>query len=266
MDLERLSARGGWGAATATVGGKVTCQARLFFVLAPAEGADAVAVDASCPAAADARPSLDLPTSPSASSRPGEVTLRWFQVPDLAVDTKADGTPVTAADRAAERLVRERLADHFPDDGVLGEEEPESFGASGRRWIVDPIDGTKAFTRGVPLYSTLLALDDEHGPALGVIVLPGRSAEVVYAGPGPGLLDRGRGPRPGQRHRHGRRRLPTSSSYSHWPDARPAGGQARGRRAAHVGRRLRLRAGGDGPGRRHGRPHGRALRRGRRCR
>ena len=95
----------------------------------------------------------------------GASTLRWFRSRDLAVDSKADGTPVTAADRAAERLVRERLAVHAPGDGVLGEEEPETAGTTGRRWIVDPIDGTKAFTRGVPLYSTLLALDDEHGPA-----------------------------------------------------------------------------------------------------
>ncbi|HEY6415487.1 MAG TPA: inositol monophosphatase family protein, partial [Acidimicrobiales bacterium] len=101
----------------------------------------------------------------------GDVTLRWFQEADLAVDTKADGTPVTAADRAAERLVRERIADRFPDDGVFGEEEPEVLGRSGRRWIVDPIDGTKAFTRGVPLFSTLLALHDRDGPALGVIGL-----------------------------------------------------------------------------------------------
>ena len=115
----------------------------------------------------------------------GESTLRWFRARDLAVDSKADGTPVTAADRHAERLVRDRVAARFPDDGVLGEEEPETAGATGRRWIVDPIDGTKAFTRGVPLYSTLLALDDEHGPAVGVIVLPALG-QAVYAGRGLG--------------------------------------------------------------------------------
>jgi histidinol-phosphatase len=147
----------------------------------------------------------------------GESTLRWFQAGDLAVDRKADGTPVTEADRAAERLVRDRLAEHAPGDGVLGEEEPEAEGTTGRRWIVDPIDGTKAFTRGVPLYSTLLALDDEHGPALGVIVLPALD-EIVYAGRGRGCWT---GPdRPA--------RVSTtpqvdgaylmSSSYSHWPD------------------------------------------------
>lgn len=147
----------------------------------------------------------------------GESTLRWFQACDLAVDRKADGTPVTEADRSAERLVRDRLAEHAPGDGVLGEEEPEAHGTTGRRWIVDPIDGTKAFTRGVPLFSTLLALDDEHGPALGVIVLPALG-EIVYAGRGRGCWT---GPdRPA--------RVSTtprldgaylmSSSYSHWPD------------------------------------------------
>jgi histidinol-phosphatase len=115
----------------------------------------------------------------------GESTLRWFRAGDLVVHGKPDGTPVTAADRAAERLVRERLAERFPADGVLGEEEPERPGTSGRRWAVDPLDGTKAFVRGVPLYSTLLALDDEHGPAVGVIVLPALG-QAVYAGRGLG--------------------------------------------------------------------------------
>jgi histidinol-phosphatase len=79
----------------------------------------------------------------------GAATLAWFGSRDLAVDAKADGTPVTEADRRAERMVREALARHASGDGVLGEEEAETPGTTGRRWIVDPIDGTKAFTRGV---------------------------------------------------------------------------------------------------------------------
>jgi histidinol-phosphatase len=113
------------------------------------------------------------------------VTTRWFARTDLAVDNKADGTPVTEADRAAERHVRERLAEACPDDGIVGEEEAPVEGTSGRRWIVDPIDGTKAFTRGVPLYSTLLAYEDEHGPAVGVIVIPALQ-QAVWAGRGLG--------------------------------------------------------------------------------
>ena len=148
----------------------------------------------------------------------GAATLDWFGSRDLAVDAKSDGTPVTAADRTAERLVREALARHAPGDGVLGEEEPETPGRTGRRWIVDPIDGTKGFTRGVPLYSTLLAMDDEHGPALGVIVIPALD-QAVYAGRGLGCWTAPGVPA----------RVSTtpavdgaylmSSSYSHWPDA-----------------------------------------------
>jgi histidinol-phosphatase len=146
----------------------------------------------------------------------GELTLRWFRSADLAVDTKADGTPVTAADRAAERLVRERIVDRFPDDGVLGEEEPEFAGRSGRRWIVDPIDGTKAFTRGVPLYSTLLALHDWDGPALGVIGLPALG-QVVYAGRGLGCWSDGRPARVSDTATLDGAYV-TTSGYNHWPD------------------------------------------------
>ncbi len=146
----------------------------------------------------------------------GEATRRWFQAADLAVDSKADGTPVTAADRAAESLVRERLAERFPGDGVLGEEEPETPGDSGRRWIVDPIDGTKAFTRGVPLYSTLLALDDEHGPAVGVIVLPALE-QAVYAGRGLGCWSDGQPAHVSDTTSLDGAYL-MASSYSHWPD------------------------------------------------
>jgi histidinol phosphatase-like enzyme (inositol monophosphatase family) len=147
----------------------------------------------------------------------GKATLTWFGASDLAVDSKADGTPVTAADRAAERLVRERIGERFPDDGILGEEEPESIGTSGRRWIVDPIDGTKPFTRGVPLYSTLLALDDEHGPAIGVIGLPAVD-QIVYAGRGLGCFADGRPARVSTTATLADAYL-TTSGFSHWPEA-----------------------------------------------
>jgi histidinol phosphatase-like enzyme (inositol monophosphatase family) len=115
----------------------------------------------------------------------GELTLRWFQRTGLQVDTKVDGTPVTEADRAAERFLREELGRRFPNDAIVGEEEPDHTGTSGRTWTIDPIDGTKAFTRGVPLYSNLLALDDEHGPAIGIVNIPALG-EVVAAGRGLG--------------------------------------------------------------------------------
>jgi histidinol-phosphatase len=120
----------------------------------------------------------------------GELTLKHFRSVDLEVIAKGDGTPVTVADQGAERLIRERLGDRFPDDSVLGEEEADHHGTSGRRWIIDPIDGTKAFTHGVPLYTNLLALDDEHGPAVGVINVPA-IGETVWAGRGLGCFCNG---------------------------------------------------------------------------
>ncbi len=117
----------------------------------------------------------------------GESTLPHFRSAELQIDTKADDTPVTEADRGAERLLREVLEAAFPDDGIVGEEEGPKGSTSGRTWIVDPIDGTKAFTHGVPLYSTLLAAADEHGPLLGVICLPALP-EVVWAGRGLGCF------------------------------------------------------------------------------
>jgi histidinol-phosphatase len=121
----------------------------------------------------------------------GELTLRWFRSLDLSVDHKHDGTPVTEADRAAERYLRERIVERHPADAVIGEEEPDSTGSSDRTWIIDPIDGTSSFTRGVPLYSNLLAVYDEHGPAVGVINLPALG-ETVYAGRGLGCFADGR--------------------------------------------------------------------------
>ena len=121
----------------------------------------------------------------------GAFTMQWFDNPELDVITKSDGTPVTEADRGAERIVRERLAALHPDDSVLGEELDDHIGSSSRTWIVDPIDGTKAFTRGVPLYSNLLAVVDEYGPLIGVINLPALNT-TVYAGRGLGCFRDGR--------------------------------------------------------------------------
>jgi len=117
----------------------------------------------------------------------GESTLPWFRSVELEVEHKDDHTPVTVADRNAERLLRRELEVLFPDDAIVGEEEHDKAGTSGRTWIIDPIDGTKAFTHGVPLYSTLLAATDEHGPLLGVISLPALP-ETVWAGRGLGCF------------------------------------------------------------------------------
>jgi histidinol phosphatase-like enzyme (inositol monophosphatase family) len=167
----------------------------------------------------------------------GELTLGWFDRPDLAVATKSDGTPVTEADRAAERMIRERLATDHGDDAVIGEEEADVSGTSGISWIIDPIDGTAAFTRGVPLYSNLLAVLDEHGPLVGVINLPALGT-TVYAGRGLGCF------RDGRPVHVSNRRSPddvvlSTSSYSWWPEAALLGVKRAG---------YQLRTWGDGYG------------------
>ncbi|MGD0982599.1 MAG: inositol monophosphatase family protein [Acidimicrobiales bacterium] len=120
----------------------------------------------------------------------GELTLGYFHSAALDVEQKSDGSPVTQADRQAERLIREELQRRHPGDGILGEEEDEKPSETGRRWIVDPIDGTLAFTHGVGLYSNLLALEDEQGIAVGVINVPALG-ETVYAARGLGCYCNG---------------------------------------------------------------------------
>lgn len=90
----------------------------------------------------------------------------------VAVETKYDGSPVTIADREAERAIRRVIGEAFPDDAILGEEFGESEGRSRRRWIVDPIDGTVAFSRGIPLFTTIIALLVDDEPVVGMIDLP----------------------------------------------------------------------------------------------
>jgi histidinol-phosphatase len=112
-------------------------------------------------------------------------TLRWFNDPTLVVDTKADASPVTQADRAAEAILRGHLLAAFPDDAFLGEETGATAGTSGYEWIVDPIDGTKSFIRGVPLYATLVGCRLAGQGVLGVIAIPALD-ELVYATRGGG--------------------------------------------------------------------------------
>ena len=98
------------------------------------------------------------------------LSLPRFRALDLQVDTKADLTPVTDADRAVERLLRERVAAERSGEGVLGEEEGDDGGPV--RWIVDPIDGTRNFSRGVPVWATLIALERDGRREVGVVSAP----------------------------------------------------------------------------------------------
>lgn len=111
----------------------------------------------------------------------GHHTLKHFRTSNLTVDAKADDSPVTIADREAEQLVRNQLAERFPEDTLQGEEFAEQSGTSGYRWIVDPIDGTKSFICGVPLYSTLLALEHEDEALAGAIFIPALGELLVAA-------------------------------------------------------------------------------------
>jgi len=146
----------------------------------------------------------------------GELTLQWFRGDALDIERKGDGTPVTAADKAAERFLREEIARRYPDDTIIGEEEATREGTSGRTWTIDPIDGTKAFTHGVALYCNLLAIDDAEGPAVGVINMPALG-ETVWAGRGLGCFFNGR-PATVSTHATIEKAHISSSSYGHWSD------------------------------------------------
>ncbi len=126
-----------------------------------------------------------LPLALSAAREAGDITLEFFRRDDLDVERKADDSPVTLADRRAEEHLRARIAAALPEDGIFGEELPERPGDSGFRWILDPIDGTKSFIHGVPLYGTLIGLEHEGRSVLGVIRIPALE-ECVYAAQGRG--------------------------------------------------------------------------------
>src|SRR3954447_10383449 len=115
--------------------------------------------------------SADLAIALELATAADEITTRRFGAVDLAVRSKPDLTPVSDADTAVESLLRERLAAVRPEDAVIGEE----YGATGdasRRWVVDPIDGTKNFVRGAPVWATLLALQADGAVVLGVVSAP----------------------------------------------------------------------------------------------
>lgn len=120
----------------------------------------------------------------------GDVALRHYRTV-LTVETKGDGSPVTIADREAEEAARSWISARFPDDGILGEEFGEIEGTSGRRWIIDPIDATKAFVRGVPLWGTLVAVTEGEKVLAGAAFFPAVD-EIVAAAPGRGCWWNGR--------------------------------------------------------------------------
>ncbi len=118
------------------------------------------------------------------SEAAGATAMQWFGA-NISVDTKADGSPVTVADRSTEEFAREWISSRFPNDGVLGEEFPPLRPDAARQWIIDPIDGTKAFVRGVPLWGTLVAVCEGEQVLAGAACFPA-VREVISAAPGAG--------------------------------------------------------------------------------
>jgi histidinol-phosphatase len=115
--------------------------------------------------------SRELAEALLAAREAGEVQLSFVDQLPVA-ERKADASPVTAVDRACETLIRNRLLTAFPTDGFLGEETPVVASSSERRWIVDPLDGTRPYLRGIPTHSVLIALEEEGRTVMGVIHLP----------------------------------------------------------------------------------------------
>jgi histidinol-phosphatase len=134
----------------------------------------------------------DLALAHQLADRADAISMARFRALDLRVESKPDLTPVSDADTAVEREIRAVLAEHRPGDGLLGEEygEQPATGPDGRRWVVDPIDGTKNFVRGVPIWATLIALLEDDRPVAGLVSAPalGRrwwaaDGAGAYAGP-----------------------------------------------------------------------------------
>ena len=126
----------------------------------------------------------------STAREAGLLTLNYFQTAEAAPEFKGDDTPVTIADKKAEQLIRSRIESNFSDHQIVGEEFGESAGGSesySHRWIIDPIDGTKSFMRGVPLYGVLIALEIEGKVEAGCAYFPALD-EIVSGATGVGAF------------------------------------------------------------------------------
>ncbi len=113
----------------------------------------------------------DITLANALADAAGAVIRPYFRV-DHGLETKADASPVTLADREAERAMRRLIAQNCPDDAIIGEEFGHMPGSSGRAWVLDPIDGTRAFVSGRPIFGTLIALMIDDWPVLGIIDQP----------------------------------------------------------------------------------------------
>jgi len=128
------------------------------------------------------QPSLSdlLSVAVEAARLGGKHTLSYFNTA-VRVETKPDQTPVTRADREAEEIIRKRILRSFPDHSLMGEEHGQIKGSAPYRWLIDPIDGTKTFIRGVPLYGVLVAVEVKRKVSVGVAYLPALNEMVTAA-------------------------------------------------------------------------------------
>jgi histidinol-phosphatase len=133
----------------------------------------------------------DLPLALALADAADAITMQHYRSASLAVRTKSDKTPVSDADEAVERMIRERLSAERPGDGIVGEELGTS-GSTSRRWIVDPIDGTKNYVRGIPIFATLIGLEENGRMVVGVISAPAM-ARRWWAAAGEGAFCRSLG-------------------------------------------------------------------------
>ncbi|MBZ0137665.1 MAG: hypothetical protein K8I27_14970 [Planctomycetes bacterium] len=115
----------------------------------------------------------------------GKAIAEYYFGMGIDVVWKGDGSPVTQADERAEKILRERLMAIFPDDAVVGEEHEDEQGTSGFKWIIDPLDGTEAFIRKIPIFGTLVALEFEEQIVAGVVFMPAQR-EFAWASKGNG--------------------------------------------------------------------------------
>ncbi len=121
----------------------------------------------------------------------GKIALQYFQTDAFDVETKSDLSPVTIADKKAEERIISIINRHFPNHAIIGEESGEHAGTSGTKWIIDPIDGTKSFVQGVPLYGLMIGVEVDGEIVAGVVNMPGLD-EMYYASLGNGCFWNGR--------------------------------------------------------------------------
>ncbi|MGP0070672.1 MAG: inositol monophosphatase family protein [Bryobacteraceae bacterium] len=114
--------------------------------------------------------SKELELAIEAAKKAARIAIEWQ--PNIVPEIKSDQSPVTQADRECERMIARMLSDAFPEDGILGEEGARAESRSGRRWIIDPIDGTRDYVRGNPLWANLIALEAGDDVVVGVVNLP----------------------------------------------------------------------------------------------